>query len=103
MAESRQLLWEMKNPKAEILKLYKTKDEKFIKVLKVAEFGESLGVLVSCGYIEAKDIWLVFEYDWKKWYQDFGGVIEELKKKDPADTTFCNLKLLYEELGKINR
>ncbi|MCJ7426116.1 MAG: hypothetical protein MUO17_03145 [Dehalococcoidales bacterium] len=103
MAESRQLLWEMKNPKDEILKLYKAKDENFIKVLKVAEFGESLGVLVLCGYIETKDVWLVFEYDWKERYQYFSGLLEELKKKNPSDTTFCNLKFLYEELDKISR
>ena len=103
MKESRQILWEMKDPKSEILKLYKAKDKNFMKVIKMADFGEALGVLISREYIDKKDLWLMFENDWKEWYQDFSGLLDELKKKNPLDNTFCNFKVLYEELEKIHR
>ncbi|GAH55612.1 unnamed protein product, partial [marine sediment metagenome] len=102
MVESRQLLWEMGNPHDEILQLYKDRDKNLMKIIRVAEFGESLGILVSKKYVEAEDIWLLFEDDWRKRYEDFSGVIEELKKIDPTDNTFCNLKLLCDELDKIH-
>ena len=102
MLESRQLVWQMQNPKVEILNLYKTKDEKFGKAVRMGQFGESLGVLVSRKYIDAQDIWSLFEYDWEEVYQDYSGYLNELKKKDTLDTTFCNLKLLCEELRKIH-
>ena len=101
MVEARQLLWEMENRRDRILQLYKAKDKNFIKIIRVAEFGESLGILVSRHYVEAKDIWLLFEDDWKQWYEDFGGVMDELQQINPSDTTFCNLKVLCEELDKI--
>lgn len=103
MTEGRKLIWKMGNSKDEILKLCKDKNMDFFKVLRVAEFGECLGVLVRRKYIEKKDIWLLFEYDWKEWYQDFSGVVDSLKTEDSLDTTFCNLKLLYEEMDKISR
>lgn len=102
MVESKQLLWEMENPKDEILQLYKTKDRNFMKIIRVAEFGESLGILVARQYIEVEDIWLLFENDWKKRYEDFSGMINELKQKDPLDNTFSNLKFLCEELEKTH-
>ena len=101
IADSRLLIWNMKNKKDEILKLYKAKKEDFVKVLKVAEFGECLGVLVARKYVDKRDIWSLFEHDWEKQYQNFSGMIDEVKQKDPLDTTLCNLKLLYEELDKI--
>ena len=100
MLESRQLVWRMRDAKAEILSLYKAKDEKFGIAVRMGLFGESLGVLVLKRYVDIKDIWLLFENDWKEVYQDYSGYLGELKKKD--DTTFCNLKLLYEELAKIH-
>ena len=102
MVESRQLLWEMKNPSDEILQLYKDKDKNLMKIIRVAEFGESLGVLVRRKYMEVEDIWLLFEDDWKERYEDFSGVMKELRKINPADNTFCNLKLLCDELDKTH-
>lgn len=102
MVESRQLIWEMKNRRNGILQLYKDNDKNFMKVIRVAEFGESLGILVSRKYVEIEDIWLLFEHDWKERYEDFSGVIEEVRKIDPDDNTFSNLKLLCDELDKIH-
>lgn len=102
MLESRQLVWQMRDAKAEILTLYKTKDKKFGTAVKMGQFGEALGVLILRGYVDPKDIWLLFENDWEDVYQDYSGFLDELKKKDVRDTTFCNLKLLCEELAKIH-
>jgi len=103
MMVSRELIWKMKNTREEILKLYQEKDGKFIKVVKIGQFGECLGVLVLRNYINVKDIWLLFEDDLEKLYQDFGGFLEELKKSDPLDTTFCNFKMLCDALHRIHR
>ena len=73
-----------------------------MKVVRVANFGEALGILVAKKYIDKEDIWLVFEYDWNEKYQYFSSLVDERKKENPLDTTFCNLKLLYEELDKIH-
>jgi hypothetical protein len=102
MLASRQLVWQMRNAKAEILRLYKDKDENFGKAIRMGQFGESLGILVLRKYIDVKDIWLLFENDWKEVYQDYSGYLDELKKKDASDSTFCNLKLLCEELAKVH-
>ena len=102
MLESRQLVWQMRNARAEILKLYKAKDEEFGKAVRMGQFGESLGVLVIRKYIDVKDIWLLFENDWEEVYQDYSDYLGELKKKDTLDTTFCNLKRLCEKLAKIH-
>ena len=102
MLESRQLVWQMRNAKVEILKLYKAKDKKFGKVIRMGQFGECLGILVQKKYVDAMDIWLLFENDWEEVYRDYSGFLNEVKKKDALDTTFCNLRLLYEELAKIH-
>ena len=102
MLESRQLIWQMRDAKTEILKLYQTKDKKFGKAVRMGQFGEALGVLILRGYVEPKDIWLLFENDWKDVCQDYSGYLEELKKIDGRDSTFCNLIYLCEELAKIH-
>lgn len=101
ISEARQLLLNMPDAKNEIVRLYKAGHVNFAKVVKIAEFGESLGVLVSRHYVDKKDIWLLFEDDWKKYYELFDGYLCHLKQLDPLDTTFYNFKVLYEELDKI--
>ncbi len=103
MRESRQLLWKMDNARDKIVELHRAKDERFGKVVKVGQFGEYLGVLVLRKYVDAYDIWLLFEDDWKIYYQEFTKYLEELKQLNTFDTTFCNFKLLCEELDKIHR
>ncbi|MBA7632199.1 hypothetical protein ES703_39742 [subsurface metagenome] len=102
MLESRQLVWRMQDATAEILSLYKAKDKKFGIAVRMGQFGEALGILVLRRYVDKKDIWLLFENDWEDVYQDYSGFLDELKKTDVHDTTFCNLKLLCEELAKIH-